>query len=402
MSDNSIGEQLSKTISCILPLKIDESSMKIIEEMENILYDCLNDCAYSQNGEFLVLISCKTFIIDLKSEKVIHILNDHDQEIIFSVSFSPDGQKLATCAEDFSIAIYSVPNFHMVRRLQSEVEIQGICFSPCSNFIYSGDNDGDVKKWDLNNGEVVMNNRVHSEFISRLKISSDYKYMLCCGDKNVKFIDTDNLKVLHSFCYNDEIFGIAFHPSKRMVAIGGLSKRVVLWNMDDEELIHEFDLGGQICALLFLTPNILLIMSGDGYITSYDVDSYEEIQKVHCDCDESFTSFAVSPSKTQLVCGRCSNETVKLYSIEPDLDSSCERSLIQLSKGSHVLSNLVARDLGPQIIRQLVTAGIFMNQEEYNMIVNLCWDLVDINQVNGGNMHTFWKEESNDSNDDDD
>eukprot|EP00792_Barthelona_sp_PAP020_P006564 TRINITY_DN3030_c4_g13_i2.p2 TRINITY_DN3030_c4_g13~~TRINITY_DN3030_c4_g13_i2.p2 ORF type:complete len:60 (-),score=16.99 TRINITY_DN3030_c4_g13_i2:26-205(-) len=54
-----------------------------------------------------------------------------------------------------------------------------------------------------------------------------------------------------------------------------------------------------------------------------------------------------------------------------------------------------------QFIRQLVSSGVSMNQKEYNMIIDTCWDLVHMNDKNGGNMHMF-TEDSKDESDDDD
>eukprot|EP00792_Barthelona_sp_PAP020_P009892 TRINITY_DN3327_c0_g2_i9.p1 TRINITY_DN3327_c0_g2~~TRINITY_DN3327_c0_g2_i9.p1 ORF type:complete len:146 (-),score=32.40 TRINITY_DN3327_c0_g2_i9:99-536(-) len=136
-------------------------------------------------------------------------------------------------------------------------------------------------------------------------------------------------------------------------------------------------------------------MSGDGYITSFNVETYQQIQKVHCGCDSSHFSFAISPDKTQIACGKCAGNVIKIYSIVIDYDPSHEAELIRLSRdGGYVLSNLMALNIDTQLIRQLVAAGIYMNEVEYSMIVDTCWDLSDINEMKGGNMHSFFNEQS--------
>eukprot|EP00792_Barthelona_sp_PAP020_P008773 TRINITY_DN3248_c0_g1_i3.p1 TRINITY_DN3248_c0_g1~~TRINITY_DN3248_c0_g1_i3.p1 ORF type:complete len:64 (-),score=18.90 TRINITY_DN3248_c0_g1_i3:253-444(-) len=48
------------------------------------------------------------------------------------------------------------------------------------------------------------------------------------------------------------------------------------------------------------------------------------------------------------------------------------------------------------IIREFVSAGVYMNQRDFDMSINLCWDLLDINERNGGNMRQYIDEEIED------
>eukprot|EP00792_Barthelona_sp_PAP020_P008084 TRINITY_DN3194_c1_g10_i1.p3 TRINITY_DN3194_c1_g10~~TRINITY_DN3194_c1_g10_i1.p3 ORF type:complete len:73 (-),score=24.06 TRINITY_DN3194_c1_g10_i1:975-1193(-) len=45
---------------------------------------------------------------------------------------------------------------------------------------------------------------------------------------------------------------------------------------------------------------------------------------------------------------------------------------------------------------EFVSAGVFMNQRDFNMSINLCWDLIDIDERNGGNMREYIDEEMED------
>eukprot|EP00792_Barthelona_sp_PAP020_P006569 TRINITY_DN3030_c4_g18_i1.p1 TRINITY_DN3030_c4_g18~~TRINITY_DN3030_c4_g18_i1.p1 ORF type:complete len:401 (-),score=77.89 TRINITY_DN3030_c4_g18_i1:203-1405(-) len=391
---------VDKTIHRILPLKIDENEVKVLDDVRFI---CMYDCGFSLDSYYLVICDyCHIYVFEAMTGKLQCILKDHTCDVC-GISFSPDGEKFATCSYDSSIIIYSIRDFSILCKLINNSEVFGTCFSPCSKYIYSGDNTGSLKKWDINEGSVVKECHLHSGWIWRLKLSYDSKLLLTASDDNtVKLVDTDNFIVVRTFCHDSIIRAIEFHPTKRIVAVGDESKKVKLWNMDDGSLLHTFEMGGEVFSLHFLTSNILLIMSGDGYITSYDADSYEEIQKVHCDCESSYFSCAISPDKTQLSCGKCLNGINKIYSIVPKYDPSHQSMLIELSKdlGGYILSSLVSMCLDLQIIRQLVAAGINMNEEEYNMAINTCWDLIDINEANGGNMHEFRDEIPTDSDND--
>eukprot|EP00792_Barthelona_sp_PAP020_P009397 TRINITY_DN3293_c3_g2_i1.p2 TRINITY_DN3293_c3_g2~~TRINITY_DN3293_c3_g2_i1.p2 ORF type:complete len:57 (+),score=10.40 TRINITY_DN3293_c3_g2_i1:587-757(+) len=51
-------------------------------------------------------------------------------------------------------------------------------------------------------------------------------------------------------------------------------------------------------------------MSGDGYLTLYSMENFQEIQRICCGCDGSkFLSFAISPNMRWLAYGQCPNDT---------------------------------------------------------------------------------------------
>eukprot|EP00792_Barthelona_sp_PAP020_P008601 TRINITY_DN3230_c0_g2_i1.p1 TRINITY_DN3230_c0_g2~~TRINITY_DN3230_c0_g2_i1.p1 ORF type:complete len:156 (-),score=27.07 TRINITY_DN3230_c0_g2_i1:270-737(-) len=148
---------------------------------------------------------------------------------------------------------------------------------------------------------------------------------------------------------------------------------------------------------LFLKPQHP--MSGDGFITSFNVDDFQEIQKIYCGCNRHDSSFAISPDKRQLSCGRCKHNTIKLYSIYPDCSPSQQSQRIELSKnGWFVMSYLVAINIDCRIIRQFVTLGVCVNEEEFTMVVDMFWDLIDFNEANGRNISSFMNEQRYESN----
>eukprot|EP00792_Barthelona_sp_PAP020_P008177 TRINITY_DN3202_c0_g1_i1.p1 TRINITY_DN3202_c0_g1~~TRINITY_DN3202_c0_g1_i1.p1 ORF type:complete len:400 (+),score=85.59 TRINITY_DN3202_c0_g1_i1:38-1237(+) len=399
MSAELNSEFREKAIRERLPHNIDESTMK---EIGGVFFDFLFDCAYSPDDKFLVFGSTRgdVHVIDVETECLNRTLKDHTRNVD-GVAFSPNGQLLATSSDDKSIIIYNLPDFSILRRLNNVSGVYGIVFSDCSNYLYSGDISGTLKKWNINNGSIVLEEKIHSHYIWRVKLVLDGKHLLTASaDRTAQLINSDDFSVVRKFPHNAAVTAIASNPTKRMIAIGDQFNQVKLWNMDDGSCIITYDMDGEVFSLHFFSPILLFIMSGDGCITSYNVDTFQRIQKVYCGCDYDLFSCAISSNMSHLACGRCTNRTIKIYSIVPNCDTSYTQQLIELSKdGGHVLSTLMSINTDAQIIRHLVASGVHMSKKDYDLIINKFWDLIDINRANGGNMHIFTDDLTDEDND---
>eukprot|EP00792_Barthelona_sp_PAP020_P009624 TRINITY_DN3310_c1_g1_i9.p1 TRINITY_DN3310_c1_g1~~TRINITY_DN3310_c1_g1_i9.p1 ORF type:complete len:282 (-),score=69.16 TRINITY_DN3310_c1_g1_i9:940-1758(-) len=92
-------------------------------------------------------------------------------------------------------------------------------------------------------------------------------------------------------------------------------------------------------------------------------------------------------------------------STEGDVDVTfyhvSQSQLIELVKNQgYLISTLVLVKAKSSLIRQFVTSGVYMNQMDFGLVINTCWDLVDINKKNGGNMHQYIDENADESDDD--
>eukprot|EP00792_Barthelona_sp_PAP020_P013754 TRINITY_DN9271_c0_g1_i1.p1 TRINITY_DN9271_c0_g1~~TRINITY_DN9271_c0_g1_i1.p1 ORF type:complete len:331 (+),score=60.55 TRINITY_DN9271_c0_g1_i1:154-1146(+) len=298
--------------------KLDESNVcEIADLLSDGLYNYMFDCSYSPNGKYLV-VGCYdgcVHIIDTENYNLIYSLKNHSAAIC-SICFSQDGLMLATSSIDKTILIYNLPDFSVFTRLSNNAFIFGVCFSHCENYIYCSDDNGNLKKFKISSRTIVLQAKLHDEGIWRFKLSGCGKYILTGSiDNTAKLIDANNFFVLNTFQHDDCIYAVDFHPSKGIIAVGDISNKVKLWNIDNGLLIHTIDMKSEVRALQFLNSVVLLVMSADGFITSIDWVNLQQIQKIHCGCDNVFYSFAISPDMTQLACGRCTNNTIKVYSI---------------------------------------------------------------------------------------
>eukprot|EP00792_Barthelona_sp_PAP020_P009625 TRINITY_DN3310_c1_g2_i1.p1 TRINITY_DN3310_c1_g2~~TRINITY_DN3310_c1_g2_i1.p1 ORF type:complete len:423 (-),score=103.29 TRINITY_DN3310_c1_g2_i1:275-1543(-) len=414
MSTSSNSESIQETVFNSVTYNIDEEKMFDIEiDLPSI--GCIYDSFFSPNGEFLVATSKEeVYVIDMEAKRLVCTLTDHSNYVC-CVCFSSDGKWFATGSNDFFIKIYDVENFSIVHTLRNDTSVYGIIFSHCDNFLYSGDYNGNIKKWDISRGEVILQKQNHQKHVWRLKNSPNGKYFITGSEDGiVNLIDYEDLSIIHSFntneytsYYGENVRAIDIQEFNRHIAVAFHSGHVKIWNLEDKALVHTFILNAVVTTLQFVSYSTLCVMSNDGYLTSFNMDNYQEIQKIFCGCgrssgNDTYCSLAYSPDRRKLACSRC-YEKIRVYSIEGSLDLTCQTKLIELSKdGGCVLSNLIGAKVVPNILRMLVAKGIHMNQIEFAQILNTCWDLVDVNERNGGNMHQYFHLQKTDQSDDDD
>eukprot|EP00792_Barthelona_sp_PAP020_P005220 TRINITY_DN2555_c0_g2_i1.p1 TRINITY_DN2555_c0_g2~~TRINITY_DN2555_c0_g2_i1.p1 ORF type:complete len:388 (+),score=78.96 TRINITY_DN2555_c0_g2_i1:58-1221(+) len=386
-----VNEDIDKLFS----FKIEEEKGKSIEYFVSNNRRIL-DCKYSPNGEYFAVSSYKKiFIFDARTYELKHTLRNH-LYWVFSVEFSSDGQFFASCSNDKSIIIYNGMDFSVINQFYCGSIILDICFSPCSNFLCFSDFEGYIYKFNMKTLCIEMFMKIHSNLIDNLLISPNGKYILSgSGDRTVKLIDFKDFSVIQTFNFHVNKRAIEFHPIEDTIVIGDSLGTVELWHIFETSLQHTFTLKNSINCLHYLNEFILFIASEDGYITSYNTHNYQQIQQVHCDFCEFF-SFDFSSDQKQIFCGR-SNYGIKIFPIGISCNFS---SLIEMSRiKENILSTVINLNCDDSFIRNLVYEGICVSIDEFNLIFDRCWDLVEINKRKGGNIYTF-VDTSNDDCDD--
>eukprot|EP00792_Barthelona_sp_PAP020_P005121 TRINITY_DN2508_c0_g1_i1.p1 TRINITY_DN2508_c0_g1~~TRINITY_DN2508_c0_g1_i1.p1 ORF type:complete len:402 (+),score=105.92 TRINITY_DN2508_c0_g1_i1:495-1700(+) len=383
------GIIIKETILKDFLMKINETNVKTVEFL---LTDSMIDCKFSPTDDYFAIadLSGQVLIFDTENGSLIQTLKDHSEPIL-GLAFSRDNKYFATCSHDKTANVYRLnEEFLLLHTLHNNFDVTSICFSIDSNYLFTGDSKGFVKKWNVIEERVVKNAQVHSDNIYKLRNAWNDKFLLSGSDDNYgKLIDSEGLSVISTFEHESCVRAIAFHPSNEIVATGEFGNTIKIWNLDETN-ISTLHLNGAVFALEYASSSILISMSGDRYLTLFSTAEYQEIQKVFCNCENTWFSFALSVNKHQLVCGKCENDSFKIYKFGTNYSNDEIRELIVLSEGTgNVLNCMIHYNCEASTIREIITNGVFMNREEFSFIVDLCWDLSDINKKNGGNMYQF-------------
>lgn len=211
-----------------------------------------------------------------------------DVSTIFSVSFSKDGNFLATAGEDGSIRIYNVSDGSLTHTWSSDA--YEIAFSPMGDLLASGHRDGSVRLWNVADWSMLREIPGQQEYrvsAPEIAFSLDGSLLAISNSEGIIQIwKTDDWTLVRELSWpwqaDDRVWDIAISPQGNMIAASFIDYRSVLvWNVSDGELETEilFGIEDKALGLAFDPDGVLLAISAmDGRIQYRRVSDWRIIR----------------------------------------------------------------------------------------------------------------------------
>ena len=285
------------------------------------------------------------------------IMRGHGRAVT-SVSYSPDGRRIVSCARDGTIRVWDVATGEELSDLLAG-PVNSAAFSPDGRQIWSGDDSGTLLAWDamsgvqvdvmprrlpavpasplqdksvaytpgsrrlaitLPNGTVrVMDAHTgdelvtlhgHSQIVLDVAYSSDDRRIVTGSrDKTVRVWDMASGAEVASLCGHDAaITSVAYSPDGRQVASGSDDKTVRIWDLASRaELAVLRGHDGAIESMAY-SPDGRQIASGsnDKTVRVWDATGGTELAELR-EHDAAITNVAVSPDGCRIACGLVDN-----------------------------------------------------------------------------------------------
>ncbi|MDA1230465.1 MAG: WD40 repeat domain-containing protein [Planctomycetota bacterium] len=179
------------------------------------------------------------FVWNLESGEVIHKVNAHALPV-YDVSYSPDGQTIATCSGNWTeakpgqIKLWKADSLDEITRLEGhDVAIRSAVFSPDGSKLASVSEDGVIKVWDIKTQTELTTLR-NSGGARPLDWSPDGR-LLAAGlhDGTTNVWQLNSGVVIRRFGGNEDTFSVRFVPDGSVLCGVGGDARMTLWNTSE-------------------------------------------------------------------------------------------------------------------------------------------------------------------------
>lgn len=251
------------------------------------------------------------------------VLTNHSNSI-YSVSFSSDGKYLASGSADNKAKIYGVGSFEEVTTLLSNCDCRFVSFSSDGKYLVSNGEDYTVKIRKVDNFEEVTTLPEDSLYLSSASFSPDGKHLAITGSlkRDERELETKNGRVkIYQVDGFDEIASIeiraypslpvSFSPDSRYLAVGN-GDTVKIYQVDGFDEITSIGGGFQLFYSVAFSPDGRYLASGAiQAIKIHKVPSFEEVVTLMNGKNKACWSVAFSPDGRYLASGHMSRTIIR-------------------------------------------------------------------------------------------
>ena len=150
-------------------------------------------------------------------------LQGHDKTIA-ALSFSPDGNTLATAGLDGKMCLWKVAEGKIAFRIEADKNaVYAVAFAPDGKLLATAGTEHAVKLWDPASGKEIRQLKGHQDQVAALAFSPDGK-LLATGsyDKSIRLWNTANWQEVRQLKGSDgRITALAFAPDGKTLLSGG-------------------------------------------------------------------------------------------------------------------------------------------------------------------------------------
>ncbi|NJN73030.1 MAG: TIR domain-containing protein [Limnothrix sp. RL_2_0] len=288
----------------------------------------INDVKFSSNGGFLVTASDDNTVKLWSPEGyLITTLRGHTDRVTH-VDISPDRENIISSSLDNSILIWRWRGNPLIKPLFQSQTVTGLVFGGKANHLYSVDEDGLLKQWDLNRADSRLYSYQHRKAIeqktkqprttplqlSALAVSPDEELILT-GDRqgNIYFWNKGGDLLKTHDAHYDDVLAIAFSPDAQTFATAGRDKHANIWHRDGRFItrIHHSD---ALTSIAF-SPDGQFIATGSWDNSVKIWNRQGRLMHTFTGHKGSVVSIAISPDSRTVASGSGDN-TIKIWDVD--------------------------------------------------------------------------------------
>jgi WD40 repeat protein len=241
----------------------------------------------------------------------------------YRVFFSPNNRLVGSCADDGTVRLWDVESGEAIRFLRGHTRnlVRGGAFHPNGRWLGSAGYDGQVKIWDMLAGSQEYRSlQAKGEPVVQSIFSADGKWLAWASrdrSNNIKVMATATGKIRTFMGHKDEAWGVAFHPTRPLMATGSLDRTILIWDLETGKTLHTLrgHVGGVRKVSFSPDGQRLASASDDKTIKLWDWENQDEAVATLHGHEAMVTAVAVSPVDGNVLASASNDKTVRLWNL---------------------------------------------------------------------------------------
>ncbi|MEG4322113.1 MULTISPECIES: CHAT domain-containing protein [unclassified Microcoleus] len=202
--------------------------------------------ALSPNGKTLVSghhADSTVKVWNLETGELRHTLRGHVWAV-HDVAIAPDGNIIASASFDSNIKLWNLHTGREIRNLNgpgdgpigwprsffSDQIVYAVTFSPDGQTLASGGAKQPIKLWRLSNGELKSNLTGHTDDVYAVAFSPDGKYLASgSADRTIRIWDLFTGEPIHTLGHSNTVYSLAFSPDGQTLVSGSGDRTIKIW-----------------------------------------------------------------------------------------------------------------------------------------------------------------------------